>query len=207
MGSGNTKRYWKFICTKDTEAECFQRSLFGDTKKWLETVEKVKKGDTLFLYNVETDVLFGPFKAESDGGTEIVSEAWGGRFLAQVKVSWDTIAVLVNASKEFAFLRKKKLELSEVEGRKILGKIKAIKFELPPNLEREVQELQKLDEEIHSLAHRIEEVKTSTKWHPADREVELDRLKGEFYLKMKEFVWAVRRLDKHAKILNLPSNR
>jgi predicted nucleic acid-binding Zn-ribbon protein len=69
------------------------------------------------------------------------------------------------------------------------------------------EQIQRLDEEIHSIAHRIEEIRTSTRMHPADREVELDRLKGEFYSKMKEFVWTVRKLDKQTRILDLPSNR
>jgi formate-dependent nitrite reductase cytochrome c552 subunit len=73
----------------------------------------------------------------------------------------------------------------------------------PENLKKEVQ---KLDREIHGIAHRIEEV-TMTDKHPADRQVELDRFKGEFYSKMKDFVWAVRRWDKATGYLELPSNR
>ena len=43
--------------------------------------------------------------------------------------------------------------------------------------------------------------------HPADREVEIDRLKGELYSKTKDFVWKIRLLDKQTRILDLPSNR
>jgi hypothetical protein len=111
-------KYWKFICKKDTEAECFQRKLLGDTEKWLETVKKVDEGDACFLYNIETDVLFGPFIAKSKGGFNIESEAWSGRFPAQVRVGWNSITPLVNASKEFGFLKKHTLELTEEEGKK-----------------------------------------------------------------------------------------
>lgn len=85
-------------------------------------------------------------------------------------------------------------------------KFEAIKFatiSLPPDLKEHIQ---KLDWDIYLIAHRIEEIMTSN-IHMADREVELDRLKGEFYSKMKEFVWAIRKLDKQYRILDLPSNR
>jgi len=72
------------------------------------------------------------------------------------------------------------------------------------NLKREIQ---KLDEEIHSIAHRIEEATMTSKGHPADRQVDLERLKGEFCSKMRDFVWAVRRWDKVTGYLELPSNK
>ncbi len=197
--------YWKFICKKETEAECFQRRLFGDTERMWESVKEVKKGDTLFLYNIETDVLFGPFTASCDGGYNVEPEAWGGRFPAQVRVNWNVIGVITKASEELSFLREKRFRLKEEEAMQVLQKLIVKQIEaIPPSLR---EGLQRLDEEIHSIAHRIEEVITSSKLHPADREVELDRLKGEFISKMRDFVWAVRRLDKYTKILDLPSNR
>jgi hypothetical protein len=140
---------------------------------------------------------------------DIEREAWDGRFRAQVRVEWDSITMIVNASKDFSFLsRGRAVEgLTEEEGRKILERIEAIKppkVSLPPDLKEAIQ---RLDGEIHRIAHRIEEIGISTRMHPADREVELDRLKGEFYSKMKEFVWAVRKLDKQTGILELPSNK
>jgi hypothetical protein len=108
-------RYWKFICKNDTEAECFKRRLLGD-RKHSEEVKKVDVGDTCFLYNIETDVLYGPFKAKSRGELNIEPEAWSGRFPAQVKVDWEVIAKIVDASKEFSFLREDRLWLTEEEG-------------------------------------------------------------------------------------------
>ena len=193
--------YWKFICTKRTEAECFQRKLFGDVKERLGEVEMVKKGDTLFLYNVETDALFGPFVAESDGKLNIEPDAWEGGFPAQVRVDWGYITIIENASRTFGFLKEKRLRLRDFEGKQVFEKLR-IKV-LPRSLREEIQ---KLDGEIHSIAHRIEEIKMA-RMHPADREVELEKLKGQFFSKMKDFVWAVRKLDRATGILDLPSNR
>jgi len=195
-------RYWKFVCSKETEAECFQRMLFGDTAKFRGVVERVKEGDICFLYNLDTDTLFGPFEAKSSGQMDIEPEAWGGKYPAQVKVGCEAITVFTNASQEFRFIKEVRLELTEEEGKKILERVTPTI--LPPDLKREIQQL---DEDIHSIAHRIEEVRSSTRMHPADREVEIDKLKGELYSKMKDFVWKVRVLDKHTRILDLPSNR
>jgi hypothetical protein len=197
-------RYWKFVCKKDTEAECFQRMLFGDVYKNWEKVEKVQEGDICFLYNLDTDTLFGPFEARSKGQLNIEPEAWGGRFPAQVKVDCKTITVFANASNEFDFLKDVTLVLTEEQGRRILEKIEIIKPTIPSNIKEEIQ---RLDEEIHKLAHRIEEVKLSIDMHPADKEVEIDKLKGQFYSKMKDFVWKIRLLDKQTRILDLPSNQ
>ena len=197
-------RYWKFVCTNETEAECFQRMLFGDTNRLRKVVERVREGDICFLYNLNTDTLFGPFEAISSGRMNIEPEAWGGRFPAQVKVGCKAIAVFTNASKEFSFLQHVTLELTEDQGKEILERVEAIRPTLPTNLKEEVQ---RLDEEIHSIAHTIEEIRSSTRMHPADKEVEIDRLKGELYSKMKDFVWKIRMLDKQTRILDLPSNR
>jgi hypothetical protein len=114
-------RYWVFLCDKGTETECFARKLLGTSGKMLRTVEQIRKGDICFLYNRETDVLFGPFVAESDGKENIEPKAWGGEYPAQVRVGWKAITAILNASKEFDFLHK--LELSDLEGLRILAKL------------------------------------------------------------------------------------
>ena len=111
-------RCWKFVCSKNTEAECFQRRLFGDTINYWDEIKNVRRGDALFLYNIETDVLFGPFRASSDGQLNIERSAWEGRFPAQVRVEWSLISVITGASSRFPFLKdpgKKELRREECE--------------------------------------------------------------------------------------------
>ena len=78
------------VCRNDTERECFDRMLFGSVMRYWDSVEEVQKGDVGFLLNLDTDVLYGVFRAESDGTKNIIPEAWGSRFPAQVRVSWET---------------------------------------------------------------------------------------------------------------------
>lgn len=75
-----------FACTEKSEKECFNRMLFSTNKLYADKVLRVKKGDILFLLNMDTDMLYGPFRAASDGKKDIEPEAWGGKYPYQVKV-------------------------------------------------------------------------------------------------------------------------
>lgn len=69
-----------------TEAECFDKLLFGTDKVYAPIVTRVRKGDLLFLNNLDTDTLYGVFRAVSDGNTNIERSAWNGKYPYQVKV-------------------------------------------------------------------------------------------------------------------------
>ncbi len=74
-----------FACTEKSQKECFDRMLFSTNKLYEDKILQVKKGDPLFLLNVDSHVLYGAFKAKSDGRTDIVPEAWGGKYPFQVE--------------------------------------------------------------------------------------------------------------------------
>lgn len=61
--------------------------LFATSRVYGENVLKIKEGDLLFLLNLDTDTLYGTFKAKSAGAKNIVPEAWNGRYPYQVQVS------------------------------------------------------------------------------------------------------------------------
>lgn len=97
-----------FACTSKTERECFDRMLFAAGRVYGDRVLAVKKGDPLFLLNLDTDVIHGAFAARSDGKKDIVPEAWGGRYPYQVKVAKNgSVQSAKNAKKILA-----KMELS-----------------------------------------------------------------------------------------------
>src|ERR671925_233552 len=76
-----------FACTDKSEKECFDRMLFATSRVYGENVLKIKKGDLLFLLNLDTDTLYGTFRAKSAGAKDVVPEAWKGRYPYQVQVS------------------------------------------------------------------------------------------------------------------------
>ncbi len=89
-----------FACTNKSEQECFDRMLFATNHVYGENVLKIKKGDLLFLLNLDSDILYGTFLATSDGAKDIVPEAWEGRYPYQVRVSYkDKIQSIAGAKK------------------------------------------------------------------------------------------------------------
>jgi len=79
-------RGFLFACTERTEAECLERSLFGTDKVYGPIAIRVRKGDLLFLNNLETDKLYGVFEASSDCAMNIQPDAWSGKYPYQIEV-------------------------------------------------------------------------------------------------------------------------
>lgn len=196
---------WYFVCSEGTRDECFTRKLFGDNEQ-----KDVQEGDTLFLYDYDDRVTYGPFTAETAIQRNIVPKAWNGNFDWQVRVGWDQLYKIDGDDLPHVDFDE------EIPPNKTDNLIHALRNQGQPwSPEGEVrdspqelkEEIQKLDEEIHKLAHRIEEARMPNSGHPADREVNVDRLKGEFYSKMNSFVWAVRKFDEQTGQFELPSNQ
>ena len=53
-----------FACTDSSQDECFKRMLFGTSKQYGALAIRVKKEDFLFLLNLDTDLLYGIFRAK-----------------------------------------------------------------------------------------------------------------------------------------------
>jgi SAM-dependent methyltransferase len=83
---GQLIRGFIFACTNKSEVECLERSLFATDKVYGPIVMRIRKGDLLFLNNIDTDILHGVFKAVSDGNINIETEAFDGRYPYQVRV-------------------------------------------------------------------------------------------------------------------------
>ena len=82
---GSAPHGYIFACTSKSEKECFDRMLFGTNKLYGENVLKIEKGDLLFLVNLDTDTLYGTFRAKSAGAKDLTPEAWAGRYPYQVQ--------------------------------------------------------------------------------------------------------------------------
>jgi DNA modification methylase len=61
--------------------------LLATNKLYADTALSVKKGDTAFLYNMDSDYLFGVFIAQTDGAKDIVPDAWGGKYPYQIRIN------------------------------------------------------------------------------------------------------------------------
>ena len=73
--------FFVFLCNDSTEEECYERGLMGAPAKfWDNTVDHVKPGTTLILYNFAARTLTGPYEALSAPKWNEHADAWqGGR--------------------------------------------------------------------------------------------------------------------------------
>jgi hypothetical protein len=98
-----------FLCSNRTQSECLQKRLFGLGRKYWGWVQQIVTGSPLFLYNIDSKTLLGPFQAASEGRLNIDPRAWENmrplEFAAQVSVKWEKIHELETAYKKFPFLR------------------------------------------------------------------------------------------------------
>ncbi len=107
-----------------------QEHLFGLAKKNLGDVCRIQKGDKLFLYNFESDCLYGVYEAAGVGAENIEPKAWSGCFPAQVRVNLvDQLKEICNASKTSPFLRSQRVELSIEQTKELLKR-----FETAPTI-------------------------------------------------------------------------
>lgn len=77
------RKIFIFECDNVTQIECINKELFGSNLVW---PLKVNEEDLCFLYNYETNLIFGVWKALSKGKKDIDPNAWLGKFRYQVKV-------------------------------------------------------------------------------------------------------------------------
>ena len=82
----NLIRGFLFACTNKSEEECLANLLFATEKSYGPVVIRIREGDLLFLNNIETDTLFGVFRAVSDGSHNLKPKAFDGKYPYQVKV-------------------------------------------------------------------------------------------------------------------------
>lgn len=98
--TGQLIRGFLFACTDKSEEECINGSVFATDKMYGPIVIRIRKGDILFLNNIDTDTLLCLFKATSDGMPNIKKDAFGGKYPYQVeKENIGELVKIANAKK------------------------------------------------------------------------------------------------------------
>ena len=78
-----TSQTFIFECSSTTYLDCVEKNLFGSNKPW---PLEIKTGDYCLLHHYEIGGLLGLWQATSNGGKNLVTKIWGGKFPYQVKV-------------------------------------------------------------------------------------------------------------------------
>lgn len=98
-----------FFCEKSSIQQCLSEKRYmcvGEKAK----PEDLKEGSVIFLYNTDTKVLLGPFTTLSEGD-QLDAGAWVENVEEQhmpyedVKVTWEDLHTIDNASEKLPFLK------------------------------------------------------------------------------------------------------
>ena len=151
------RRGFLFACTDKSEGGCLDRLLFATGKFYGPVVIRIRKGDVLFLNNIDTDMLYGAFKAVSDGSLDIEEGAFNGRYRYQVKV--EPLGGVVKVEQAKRVLSKFGLKRNRPVFRgKLLGLLEIFKSEVQKG---NLLNFQKLKESEDAIAKEMEGIKNS----------------------------------------------
>lgn len=93
-------RLFLMLCNAATVGECLQRRLFGTQQRMFDDLRPLQTGDHGLLYQYDSDVLSGPFRATSTIHT-FEPHAWHGKFPVQFKVDWESYMKVPHAGDLF----------------------------------------------------------------------------------------------------------
>jgi hypothetical protein len=101
-----------FFCDNASRQQCLSKkrySCVGDKAK----PEDIREGSVIFLYNTDDNSLLGPFTALTMGAGELDAGAWMEDAdehipFEDIRVTWEDLHVIQNASEQLAFLKNPK---------------------------------------------------------------------------------------------------
>jgi hypothetical protein len=87
--------------------ECLRKRLFGNSQRHWDKNKRIRPGTPLFLYNLDTGCLYGPFQAASKPRMHLDPYAFlesGRSYPAQVEVTWTRMSTVEKAHRVLPFL-------------------------------------------------------------------------------------------------------
>ena len=117
------------FCNNVSQQQCLSTKRYTCAENESKSLEDIKSGTVIFLYNTGDKSLVGPFSALPEGD-ELDAGAWVENEEHQypyddIKVTWEDLHILQNAPKELPFLSEPKTcKLSTGQTQRILDLLK-----------------------------------------------------------------------------------
>lgn len=98
-----------FLCDASSVKDCVKRRLFTCTGENVQIVSEMEVGSIVFLLNLDSNTLVGPFTVAGTSGTGLKPGGWrevtDTRTNAGIRVEWEDLHELKNAQDMFPFLK------------------------------------------------------------------------------------------------------
>jgi len=98
-----------FLCDSESINSCIRRKSFTSTGENLQVVSQLDVGSIIFLYNMDSNTVVGPFTATGSAESGMKPGAWRdfteNRTNAGIRVGWENLHELKNAREKFSFLK------------------------------------------------------------------------------------------------------
>jgi len=119
-----------FACGGETLGDCVRRRVFSCSAEVVEDVGDLALGSMVFLFDVGSDTLVGPFTAAGSAGRGMQPGAWTesideSSFSGNFKVTWEELHKIENAGEQFPFLKdRRNCRLSRLQVQDLLDALK-----------------------------------------------------------------------------------
>jgi hypothetical protein len=127
-----------FVCDDASERACLKQRMFTCKGDAARTVQRMRKGSVIFLFNPKSSTLVGPFTAKHSGVRDLEPGAWitdtSHDFPARFGVEWEELHELKSPTEKFPFLAN--LQTCELSETRTLELLQALKRGPPVDLTR-----------------------------------------------------------------------
>jgi len=120
-----------FLCNNDSMIKCMKNKSFSCSDNQVKVAQDLKINTIIFLFNDEANKLLGPFTVV-EGSEDLEKGAWYSSvdehsFSENIKVEWERLHELKNATDKIPFLKdKKECILSHLQTQELLSTLKDV---------------------------------------------------------------------------------
>jgi hypothetical protein len=118
-----------FLCNNASMTECMRNKRFSCSSKQVKVAQELEIDTVIFLLNDETGTLLGPFTVVQ-GPEDLEKGTWYSSvdehsFSENIKVEWERLHELKNATDKISFLKdKKECVLSALQTQELLTELR-----------------------------------------------------------------------------------
>jgi hypothetical protein len=98
-----------FLCASESLRDCLKHKLFTCSGENVQVVREMEIGSIVFLFNMDSNTLVGPFTAAGSEGTGLEPGGWrevtDAQNKASIRVEWEELHEMKNAQDKFPFLK------------------------------------------------------------------------------------------------------